>query len=101
MFPDIIADLIDDAQLWRHPTSLRVYRELRRVQNIYYEPQRVKAWLLATELHTNRRVIQRALELLIRRGFVIECGRGQNGVRQLMLARERDPLYRNGTTPTS
>lgn len=98
MFPDIIGALFDDATLWRHPTSLRVYRHLARNHPlIYHEPQEIKSWFLAQQLRTNRQRVQKSLELLIRRGFVIECGRAKNGVRSLMLARDKRVMNQNGT----
>lgn len=90
MFPDIIAALIDDSRLWRHPTALRVYRHLYKTYpHIYHQPEDIKAWLVAENVGTNRQRVQKAIELLVTQGWAIECGRGDNGVRRLMLARER------------
>lgn len=74
-----------------HPTAIRVYAVLLRNPRICYQPQDVKAWLIAETLHTHRDRVNAALNLLIHRGYVLEHGRGQNNVRQVTVLLERDP----------
>ena len=80
-----------------HPTALRVYARLLRNPLIFTQPQDVKAWTLAQEMHTHQDRVNGALNLLVERGYVIEHGRGLNRVRRLTLAIERQEA---ATLPT-
>lgn len=92
LYPAIL-DLIDDDVISAHPTAFRVYvRLLRRHPNIFMHAQDVKVWAVAKGLRTNNREVIAALNLLVRRGYLLEHGRGLNNVRQFTLASERrDP----------
>ena len=88
-FPNVISELIDDEAVWENRTALRIYKVLLRRPMIYYEPEAVKLVGLAGEVKAKKSTVIAGLRLLIERGYVIECGRGQHGVRELMLARTR------------
>lgn len=82
-------DLYADTVIARHPTALRVYAQLLRNESIFFEPQVIKAQVLADAVGTNRRRVQEALEMLVSRGYVIEHRRGHYQTRRLTLARVR------------
>jgi hypothetical protein len=84
-------DLHNDDTIVDHPTAMRVYARLLRNPLIFIKPQDVKAWALAEQMHTHRDRVNAALELLVKRGYVIEHARGTNNVRRLTLAMERTP----------
>jgi hypothetical protein len=79
----------DDAVV-DHPVALRVYARLVRNPLIFLQPQDVKAWALANEMHVHRQSVAAALALLVQRGYAIDHGRGAHHVRRLTLALERE-----------
>lgn len=81
--------LHEDDVIVDHPTAMRVYARLLRNPRIFTEPQDVKAWAMADDLHTHRDRVNAALDLLVERGYVVEHKRGLNQVRRLTLAIER------------
>lgn len=83
-------ELHDDDAVVDHPTALRVYaRLLRRGAAIFRTPQAVKIWLLAEQMRAHRESVIVALDLLIRRGYVVEHGREMNNVRRITIAKIR------------
>jgi hypothetical protein len=82
-------DLHSDDSVVDHPIALRVYARLVRNPLIFMQPQDVKAWALAAEMHVNKQSVSAALALLIKRGYAIEHGRSVHNVRRLTLAMER------------
>lgn len=82
-------ELHKDPAIVAQPTALRVYASLVGRAGIFFEPQDVKAWLVAEVLGASRNSVNRSLDLLIRQGYVIEYARGQNNVRQLLLVHTR------------
>ena len=92
-------DLHNDDTIVAHPTALRVYAHLLRNPLAFMHPQEVKVWLIADRLHTNKRRVIDALNLLILRGYVLEHHRGANNARRLSLLIERQ--CPNGTAPNA
>lgn len=82
-------DIHADDAVADQPTALRVYARLLRNPRIFTDPQDVKAWLLADELHTHRDRVNSALDLLVARGYLVEHERGLNNVRRLTVAAVR------------
>lgn len=91
-------ELYSDTVIIDHPTALRVYARLVRNPRIFMEPQDVKAWALALDMHTHRDRVNGALDLLLARGYAIEHPRGLNNVRRITLAIERQ-LCASGCHP--
>jgi Fe2+ or Zn2+ uptake regulation protein len=67
------------------PTVSRVYAFLLENPRCF-EKQDVKAWLIAEQRGMARDSVNRALDLLVERGYLIEHGRGLNKVRCLSVA---------------
>lgn len=55
-----------------------------------YEPQEVKAWLLAERVKMRKQTVLRALDLMVARGFLLDHGRAENNVRRVSIASTRD-----------
>ncbi len=89
-------DLHADDVVAEQPTALRVYAWLLRNDRILEEPQEIKAWVVAEQLHVHRDSVKAALMVLIERGYVVEHPRGYNNVRRLSVATERDPSLHRG-----
>ncbi len=84
-------DLHNDDTIVAHPTALRVYAHLLRNPLIFMRPQEVKLWVIARSLRTNNGRVIAALNLLVKRGYVLEHERGQNNARRVSLLMERTP----------
>jgi hypothetical protein len=83
-------DLLVDDDVSR--VAQKVYgRLLRTHPRILVEPADVKAWALARQLRTHRDRVADALEQLVRRGYLVEHGRGTNNVRRITIAVVRVP----------
>lgn len=96
-------DIHSDDAIVDHPTALRVYARLLRNPRIFTEPQDVKAWVLAEQMHAHRDRVNAALDLLVERGYAISHGRGLNRVRRLTLAITRqvpDPASESHALPS-
>lgn len=79
-------DLHRDSVIASHPSAGRVYAYLLENPRCQFEIQDVKAWLIAEQRGMARDSVNKALDLLIERGYIIEHGRGQNNVRRLTVA---------------
>lgn len=78
-----------DPVIRRHRAACYVYASLLVLDRIFYEPRAVKAWVLAEALQMEKKTILKALNLLVRRGYLVEHDRTQNGVRQFTIATTR------------
>lgn len=79
-------DLHCDKAVTANPSALRVYAFLiANYPRIFFEPQDVKAWLIAETEQMGRDSVNDSLDLLVARGYILDHGRGQNNVRRLTL----------------
>lgn len=67
-----------------HPVALRAYLRLLW-QLDFSEPRPVKAWGLAEELCVRPQTASRAMDVLVRRGYLKDHGRGPKRVRLFTL----------------
>ena len=79
-------DLHKDPVIAQSPSASRVYAYLLENPRCQFEIQDVKAWLIAEQRGMARDSVNKALDLLVDRGYLIEHGRGQNNVRRLTVA---------------
>jgi hypothetical protein len=79
-------DLHKDRIITAKPSAIRVYAHLLENPRCQFEIQDVKAWLIADQLGMARDSVNEALDLLTKRGYIIDHGRGQNNVRRLTVA---------------
>lgn len=70
----------------RHPACGNVYAAMLCLENVFFEPRAVKAWVLAEALELEKETVLRALNLLVEHGFLVEHARGQNNVRRFTVA---------------
>lgn len=82
-------ELLEDDAIIEHQTAFRVYVMLLRNGVISHIPQPVKVWALAEVLKCRHSTIIKSLNLLVDHGYVIETGRDDKGVRQLLV-----PMFR-------
>ena len=85
MFPAWF-DLQRDRVIADTPAASRVYAHLIENPHCHFEIQDVKAWLIAEQRGMSPGTVNAALDLLIKRGYVISHGRGQNNVRRVTVA---------------
>lgn len=83
-------DLHSDPAIVRRPTALRVYALIvRRGPDVFNDPQPVKVWHVADQLHTSHSRVRDALQRLTRRGYLTEHGRTAKGIRCLTVVQDR------------
>lgn len=83
------AELMRDPQVAERPAVQRVYVHLTEDPRILYEPRDVKAWLVAQQLGMSRDTVNDALDCLIKMGYLLDHGRGQNNVRRVSIIGKR------------
>jgi DNA-binding MarR family transcriptional regulator len=65
----------------------RVYMRLVRTNpTIFHEPRSIKMWRIAHDLKVEKRTVIEAVNLLLRRGYLIDCGRGVANIRRVQVA---------------
>lgn len=80
-----LLELIQDDEIVNHPTAIRVYCRLLREPTILYEPAEVITWKMGHRLKVSRERVGMALDLLVRRGYVVEHGRASRRVRRVTI----------------
>lgn len=86
-------DLMNDKVMAKHPHAIRVYGYcLRTFPKIFFEPQDVKAWVIALELVMGRDTANESLDLLIERRYLVSHGRAEGNIRRVTMAIVRERL---------
>lgn len=82
-------DLMEDPEILKRPAAQRIYARLLKNPRIFYEPLDVKAWLLADDLKMGRNTVNEALDLLVKRGYLLDHGRDGRNTRRVTIITTR------------
>lgn len=94
-------DFHKDAVIRRHPAAMVLYAHLVGVPESHWTPQPLKAWALADEFKFKKETIISAMNLLVKRGYLIEHARGTNNVRAFTVATTLGTSPPNPTAPNA
>lgn len=83
-------ELLADAKITDHPTALRVYGLLLRDPLIQAAPRVVKIAAMALALGLRCASVSEAINLLVERGYLVDCGRNARGMRRLLVPHTLD-----------
>ncbi len=94
-------DFYKDPVIRRHPVACAIYASLVEDSRTFYDPRPVKAWALARELKVEKKHVLAALNLLVKRGFLIEHARSLNRVRSFTVVISRPGGMAKDTAQTA
>jgi hypothetical protein len=78
-----------DKAMMKYPAACCVYASMLGLENIFFEPRPIKAWVLAEALEMEKETVLKALNKLVEKGYIIEHARTTNNVRTFTIAIER------------
>lgn len=70
----------------RSPACGSVYASMVGLENIFFHPRPVKAWVMAEALQLKKSTVLKALDTLVHHGFLIEHERDEKNVRRFTVA---------------
>jgi DNA-binding IclR family transcriptional regulator len=79
-----------DKVMQKHPAACTVYASILGLDNIFWQPRPIKTWLLAEGLGMRKKTVRQSLNLLVKRGYLVEHPRGDNQVRTFTVAMTRE-----------